>query len=536
MYYIINKLFIYIYICYNVFAMNENDKKELDSEEINEAKESDEVIEVTLPKRKRLMSKQARNYLLFGILIVSVTALTLYFMLKEDPMAVINTLKNASILPVLAIIGLVLLMVLLEGCILTVITRIYNKKYHVYHGVINGLIGSFFSNVTPFASGGQFVQAYTFTRQGVKASNGASILVMHFIVYQTVLLLYAIVAFAFGYNTISSIGNINLFGVKFTPVLLSIVGFIINSFTIVSLFFLAFCRPLHRFILNTGINLMTKLHLVKNPDAKRAKMMAQVASFRIEFKRLITNYKVLILVFLLLVAKFTCLYSIPYFAGMANGADMNGQYLNSLFSSSYLAMITSFVPIPGGSGGAELGFQALYLNIFGGNKAITSASNILWRGLSYYLVTILGGITFAFYRGKPSGITEKVADTQTFKDLNLTPFIKHKSNYELLEKKYARIDKKAEQKVKLLTKEEIAQSFEKMSSELEQKKPQEFEDSEVDNELINDSKRYLVQVLEETRTIEEENNDKEIEEAVKYDESVLKKAELKKKNKKEKKK
>ena len=55
--------------------------------------------------------------------------------------AVINTLKNASILPVLAIIGLVLLMVLLEGCILTVITRIYNKKYHVYHGVINGLIG-----------------------------------------------------------------------------------------------------------------------------------------------------------------------------------------------------------------------------------------------------------------------------------------------------------------------------------------------------------------------------------------------------------
>lgn len=306
-----------------------NEQAQLEPD-ISASIEKGEEETIVMPKKKRRISKQVRNYIFFGILIAAVTALTLFFLLKENPGEVLNILSRAKILPVLAIVGLVLGMIFVEGLVLTVITRLYNKKYNVFQGTVNGLIGSFFSNVTPFASGGQFVQAFTFTRQGVKAANGASILVMHFIVYQTVLLLYAIVAFIVGFDTIKSLKNIELFGITFSPIILSIVGFCINSFTIVSLFFLAFCSPLHRLILNSGINLLNKMHLIKNPEAKRTKLINQVASFRVEFKRLITNYRVLITVFLLFVVKFTLLYSIPYFAGMANKVDMSGKYFDSL--------------------------------------------------------------------------------------------------------------------------------------------------------------------------------------------------------------
>lgn len=512
-------------------------KKDNDINNTNENKTSEETTTITMPKKKHLLSKQARNYLIFGLMIATVTGLTLYFLLKEDPMAVWNTLCQANILPVLAIVGLVIGMIFVEGCVLTVITRMYNKKYHVGHGTVNGLIGSFFSNVTPFASGGQFVQVYTFTRQGVKAANAASILVMHFIVYQSVLLIYALVSFFAGFKTISAIGNVKLLGLEFTPIILSIVGFIINSFTILSLFFLAFCRPLHRLILNGGINILAKIHLIKNPEKKRTNLMAQVASFRIEFKRLITNYKVLILVFLLFVVKLTLLYSIPYFAGMASGANMEGKYFDSLFSSSYLAMITSFIPIPGGSGGAEWGFQTLFLNIYGGSQTITSASNILWRGLSYYMLTLIGGLCFAFYRGKPKVNTEKIADTQTFKDLDLTPFIHRSHSYELLEKRYAKMDEKYSEKnkAKLLTSEEIEKSFENLNEQLSEANEHVIDNDE-DEELVSDGKKYLKIVMEETKSIEESSTDEEIENAIEEDRKKLEEAKLKKQMKKEKKK
>ena len=98
----------------------------------------------------------------------------------------------------------------------------------------------------------------------------------------------------------------------------------------------------------------------------------------------------------------------PYFAAKAVGAAMEGKFMDSVWSSSYLAMITSFIPLPGGSGGAEWGFQSLYLGMIGDN-ALTYSANIIWRGISYYFLTLLGGITFALYRGTPTVSTDKIA-------------------------------------------------------------------------------------------------------------------------------
>lgn len=497
---------------------NKNDIREPDITE----------TQVMLPKRKRLMSKQARNYLIYGVLIACVTAMTLYFLLKEDPGAVIETISKAKILPLLAIFGLVICAFTIGGFVLTTITRIYNRKYHLYHGIINGLIGSFFSNVTPFASGGQFVQVYTFTRQGVKTANAASILVMHFIVYQAALLIYGFIAFCCGYKTISNMGVANIFGLKIQPIALSIIGFVINSFTIGSLFVLAYCRPLHRIILNGGISFLAKLHIVKDPEQKRSAMTAQIATFRVEFKRLMTNVRVLITVFILIILKLTCLYSIPYFAGLATNVDMTEKYFSSLWSSSYLMMITSFVPIPGGSGGAEWGFQTLFLSIYG-SSSVTAACNILWRGVSYYMLTLIGALVFIFYRGKAKVSTEKIADTQTFIDLNLTTFIHHRrkssvETFEMLDKKYSRIDEREKKKTKsnshevILSNEEVLASFEKMADDLDKREDKIEVETNPTHEL---TKKYLKIAIDETNAIEESNHDLEVEKAIAEDEKKL---------------
>ena len=125
----------------------------------------------TEPKKKKKLSKQQRNYIFYIILIVFVSALSIYYIVKNDFNEVIRIITKAKIGPILAMFGLVIISFIFEGLILTLFARLYKKKYHLYQGVFNGLIGVFFSDITPFASGGQFVQAYTFSKQGVKVAN-----------------------------------------------------------------------------------------------------------------------------------------------------------------------------------------------------------------------------------------------------------------------------------------------------------------------------------------------------------------------------
>ena len=137
-------------------------------------------------KAKRKLSKQTKKYILNISIMVIVTAIAMFFIFKDNPKEVIQNLQNCNLL----FLGIALLIMLgfylVEGLILTVLARMYKRDYPYYKGCLNCMIGAFFSGITPSNSGGQFVQAYTFSKQGIKITNAASILLMHFIVYQIV--------------------------------------------------------------------------------------------------------------------------------------------------------------------------------------------------------------------------------------------------------------------------------------------------------------------------------------------------------------
>ena len=61
--------------------------------------------------------------------------------------------------------------------------------------------------------------------------------------------------------------------------------------------------------------------------------------------------------------------------------------------TSFVYMISDFVPLPGASGGSEGTFYIL-LNVF--LKGATSATLLVWRFSTYYLGLIVGGLTMSF--------------------------------------------------------------------------------------------------------------------------------------------
>ena len=103
------------------------------------------------------------------------------------------------------------------------------------------MIGQFFNCITPFASGGQPMQALYLMKKGVALSFASCSLLIKFIVYQFVLTLYSAVTLALCFRQFA--GRVPLVG------WLAAAGFGINLLVIVGLLCLGFLRrPTERFL------------------------------------------------------------------------------------------------------------------------------------------------------------------------------------------------------------------------------------------------------------------------------------------------
>lgn len=483
------------------------------------------------------------------VTMIAITCLTLYYILKENPQQTLAALIDAKLGFIFIMVGLIILAFILEGLAITVLAKLYYKKYHLYQGVFTGLIGTFFSSITPFASGGQFAQVYTFSRQKIKSSSSASILVMLFIVSQFAIIVYGILSISIGYNTtIRYMNDFSIFSFKVSPMIFSTLGFIFNIFILTMLIALAYLKHLHHFILTKGINLAYKLHLVKNPDRKRTEIAASIATFRIELTRLFKNIWILIIIFIIEFLKFTCMFSLPFFAGLSLNIDKVDYlsfhtYFQCLWSTSYLFMISSLNPVPGGTGLAETFFQLLFSSIF---ENMTSAANILYRGISFYFALVCGGLVFTFYRASPKKATDLKDLKKTFVDLKIVSLvstselpilselednekaysdeklkkIKRKKNFFNYKLKDINTSSIVDDSNKYVSHEEIQKSFNELKNNL--LKQNDYEIEQEDNQTNYISKSYLSNVYKEMEDIENDikksnKTDTEIQLAIKKD-------------------
>ena len=367
------------------------------------------------------MSKQAKKYIIYVSILLIFTGVALYFVLKDDAVKIWNTIISSDYRFILLGFGLFILSLLLNGLFLVFLTRFYNREFKLRQGIANHMIGQFFSGITPSSSGGQFVQAYTFTKQGVGVSQAASILFMAFIIRQTVAVLFSAITFPLRFTQMMNITQtINIFGVDFNMILLSIIGFAINIFVIFGLFFLAFFKPLHRFVVHNVIGFLKKIHIYSEEKATRKiqEIDTKVATFRVELKRLFTNWKILLVSFIIIFLDVIVYNSYPYVMGLATKAQMSNSYIDALCMSNFLSLITMMIPIPGAAGGAELVFQFLFSSFMGGDPQFVNSINLLWRFFSFYLGVFMGAIVFIFYRGSPKKDAISM-DAKSFLDVEI---------------------------------------------------------------------------------------------------------------------
>ncbi|WP_027089819.1 lysylphosphatidylglycerol synthase transmembrane domain-containing protein [Thomasclavelia saccharogumia] len=333
------------------------------------------------------MDKKSNKKYIFNILLILVLGTTvIYLTMKDDLQASLKTLMSASPMWILFSFILMGIYYILDGLNLYTFGRLYKKDYRYKQGFVNAISGTFFNGITPFSSGGQFAQVYIFNRQGIQPTNSASILLMAFIVYQSVLVLFTAIIMIFKYRIYSSIYS------EFFS--LAIIGFLINFFVIAGLFLGAKSKKLQNFICNNIIKFLSKIHIVKNYTDTSFKVSRSLENFREELNILQHNKNILIKSSIVNLFKLIIIYSIPFFAAKALHIGVSIKQLPDFIGiCSFVYMITAFVPIPGASGGSEGVYFMLFSPLLG--AVGTPTTMLIWRFITYYLGLIIGGLIFA---------------------------------------------------------------------------------------------------------------------------------------------
>lgn len=253
-----------------------------------------------------------------------------------------------------------------------------NRLWNTFKVVMSG---HFFNAITPFSSGGQPMQLFIMTKQGIPIGTSASVLLSKFIIYQMILTLYSLIVLLL---------QLQFFVSKMSGIIyLSLIGFILNLAIVVVLIMAAFMKRQTTFLAVKVIELLHKMTLIKKPYTMKKKLIGQIAIFNDNVKELLKNKKLLCLVSGLTILQLTAYFMIPY--AVYRGFGLSGANIFVVISASaFIVMFSSFIPVPGGSGVAEGSFFILFQLFF--PKSILPIAILIWRIVTFYIPLCLGGI------------------------------------------------------------------------------------------------------------------------------------------------
>lgn len=270
----------------------------------------------------------------------------------------------------------------LESIGLHLVARPLYPAQRLRDSVTVAMIGQLFNCVTPFASGGQPAQVMGLMRRGMPAGKASSALVGKFIVYQSVLSVYSLAALA-GRACFGDFEGL-------APLVL--IGFAVNTLVMAGLIG-ACCFPgiSRRFVLLL-IRLGARLRLCKDPEQAASSALRELQGFYESFLHLRRSPGLLLKMAVLSALQLTAFFAAPYFVCRALGVGL--PFVAAVCAGAMVLMISSFVPLPGGSGGAEGGFF-LFFHLFFPSAALVGLALLLWRTVTFYLPIVAGGCFWA---------------------------------------------------------------------------------------------------------------------------------------------
>lgn len=300
----------------------------------------------------------------------------------------VDSIKNAfqNIEPRFFKVMFVIMLVywLMQSFVTMQLANNFGQKFEIFNAIKTFMIGEFFSAITPLATGGQPMQLIYMNSVGVSTGVGTSILGVQLFFYHIARLIISLSL------TIYHADFFYFGGYKFTFFL--VLGFILNTSFAILMVLAAFKPKWVKKIVSVVVTFLTKIKILKQKESLLQKIDEEVDSFNLAMKQFkgqhITFYINLILQNM---ASFLYLYGVTHYIFTSFGVELESVTM-TLATVSSVQMASAYLPMPGGSFGAEGMFFLMFSAYLPENTPIFLVL-LVWRILTYYL-TIL--VSFLF--------------------------------------------------------------------------------------------------------------------------------------------
>ena len=326
------------------------------------------------------MKHRLRN----SIIILLVTGIMLYLLLKDNFSGIMEVITTVNPVWIIFAVGIYLVYFFTDTIPFYLYTKNYNSEIKFSFMLYLNAITKFFNGITPLATGGQPMQVYELRKKGTSTANSTNAVTQFYIVFQISLVLWGLIALLFDKG----------FGmIQMNPVLtiFTVLGFILNIVVLIFLFIISFNKSINKRIVRVIISFLAKIKIVREKEKQIDKWNSTCDEFYENSKVLKENKTYLFMGITLQMVTLFFYHLIPYALARAIGIyDFTiGQ---SIVCSAYIYLTGCYIPIPGSTGGTEYVFLGFIGNFIVGYKL--NALLLLWRALTYYLPTIVGGIIF----------------------------------------------------------------------------------------------------------------------------------------------
>ncbi len=346
-------------------------------------------------KKEKKTNGNRLNLIICGIAFV---VMLIYLFVFDKPEEVLKALRSLNPLYFCVCVAFMAGYWFCESATVHSILKGLHPQAKFSNTFTNTIIGQYFNCITPSASGGQPMQAYYFVKMGVPLSAGLTALFSRFIVYQFVLTIYSIVTLCIGFGQFGA----ELSSKGLMPFVF--IGFGVNTIVIIFLLGIALWKSGTAKVINFFITLLTKMKIIKHPMKYRVIVSREINKFNNNFKFLKKNVPIIIKSCIFTTLQLTIYLSISYVLYKAFGLEGTG-LLKVISYQAFVLMISSFVPLPGAMGAAEIGYTGFFKDIFG---EYIGVSTMLWRILTFYLPIIVGMVFMLTL--KKRGIGQPTAD------------------------------------------------------------------------------------------------------------------------------
>lgn len=255
------------------------------------------------------------------------------------------------------------------------------------------MIGSmeyFFNGITPFASGGQPFQIYSYSKVGVSLHRSSGIILMNFVICQISVVILCLGSLFF-FNELTQ-------GTLYLQIMIG-VGLGMNLL-ILALFCSVGLSKNLRNLLSRFVGWFLNRKIFKGKLSRfEASFNEYCTGAQRTFKSLLRQKIKFILCIVVKLIGLLAYYMIPFFILKALRIEVGVDKLPIIVAmTTFSIAMTCYIPTPGATGGIELAFRELFASIIPAmSTAVATSGLLLWRFITYYFLMLISFIIYLIF-------------------------------------------------------------------------------------------------------------------------------------------